>query len=815
MNKILEIYSLIMQEHLTNVFTKKQLKDQHLQIFSKESFRIRAVFVAAIIYCYNNPSSKFSFRKLNNWLISTFSSNNFFSRIIISSKDLQPVFNQYLAKIEISNELQIATLYENLLNIESGAELDGIRISNNKNYRNKLGSYYTPMTFAKFITSKTIDKYFDQNFAFKDLSESIEIKNEKIIIEVAKKLTFVDFSCGAGNFVIEIINYFESLFSRMKIQNSVTKSLLKNIALNVTAIDVDPIALEVCKLNLLIRVGITEQYNKISKNFVHGNFLLHTINEKNSEDKVEVFAKGFIYHDALSINLSRFNSFDVCLGNPPWEKIRFEEKAFFSLYLNQIANNHVKKSRDIEVRKFKEINYDSAIYLKQYQSEIDLAKEKIKKNKFFLFSNKGELNTYSLFTEAALKLSANNGVVGLLLKSAIVTSQINKDLFKSFISSKRLVGVYDFINRRKIFMIDSRERFCFLLLGVESSEEFSLAMNLSQLEEISKNVIKMKYKTLKLINPLTGLLPNVSAKDQLEILIKISKKFPIFNKRFSNVKFGRIVHLTLHSNFITRQPGAGKLPIYEGKFLHQFDSKYSGFNGVPYEKRYRNKSSAILIAKEDKLRADYFPESRFYIPEYTWRILSKNYNSDFMLGWRSLTSATNSRTCIATILPFIPATQSVQFLTTNNNDIIYLCGLFNSLIFDFLLKMKLNGIDLTKTVINQIPVPQITTEEELLEVEGSKISVRNLIEYFVYLLLRNDSNLKSLFLNQELIDDKHKLISRSDLIRILDLLFFYLYNLSEHDIDFVLLNFKDYSQEDKNWFIEKLVELRSNKSICL
>ena len=708
--------------------------------------------------------------------------------------------------------MHIATLYETLLTVESGSEVNEIKISSDKNYRNKLGSYYTPSSFAKFVTCQTIDSYFEQNLTIKELSSTLSIDDTKIIGTI-KTLTFVDFSCGGGNFINEIITYFETLFTSIKLQRSICKKLLEKIALNITAIDVDPIALEVCKLNLLLRVGIPERYDEVSKSFVHGNFLLHTLAEKKANEKIDIFSKGFVYHDSLSINVSGLKNFDICLGNPPWEKIRFEEKRFFSLHLNRIANNHVKKSREKEVKKFEYENSSLAIYSKQFRSEVDGAKDKIKGNGFYQYSNKGELNTYSLFTEAAVKLSAHNGVVGLVLKSAIATSQINKDLFKSFISSKRLVAVYDFINRKKIFNIDSRERFCFLLLGKGSGKEFSLAMNLTDLEGVHENLVRMDYQTLNLINPLTGMVPNVSAKDELNLLIRVSKKFPIFHKIFSDVRFGRIVHLTLHSNFITRQPGVGKLPIYEGKFLHQFDSKFSGFNGVPIEKRYENKSSAIIITAEDKLKPDYFPESRFFLPEEKWKSLSKNYDQPYMLAWRSLTSATNSRTSIATILPFGPATQSVQFLTTNRKDTIYLCGLFNSVVFDFLLKMKLNGIDLTKTVINQIPVPTSEEENEIFAIADSKKSVREIIEYLVYLLLRNDSGVMPLFSDQKVIQSSHKVISRRALTRLIDLLFFHIYNLKEKDLDVILLSFKDYSLEDKKWFNSKLNELRSNKSI--
>ena len=70
-----------------------------------------------------------------------------------------------------------------------------------------------------------------------------------------------------------------------------------------------------------------------------------------------------------------------------------------------------------------------ASYSKQFKTEIEKAKSAIKKNSFFDLSNKGELNTYALFTDAAIKLRTERGVIGLILKSGIITSQINKKIF--------------------------------------------------------------------------------------------------------------------------------------------------------------------------------------------------------------------------------------------------------------------------------------------------------------------------------------------------------------------------------------------------
>ena len=531
--------------------------------------------------------------------------------------------------------------------------------------------------------------------------------------------------------------------------------------------------------------------------------------------KVEVFSSGFVYHELLSLSKDRLKNYDIVLGNPPWEKIRFEEKKFYALYSNTVSENHFKSSRTNEITETELSNVALAEYSKEFKLEIEKAKTDLKKSSFFTLSNNGELNTYALFTDAAVKLKTKRGVIGLVLKSAIVTSQVNQNLFRYLAKEKFVVAIYDFINRKKIFDIDSRERFCFLLLGNSKSERFHVSMNLNEVSEIEKAKleVELSYDSLKLLNPFTGMLPNFSNKREADFLLRISNSFPFFKNVYENVRFGRIVHLTSHAEFITKNKSEDNVPIYEGKFFNQFDGKFSGFNEVSDELRYGNKSSSVNIDEAKKEIADYFPESRFFINAEKWQQLSKNHNEKYMLAWRSLTSATNTRTCIATVLPFIPASQSVQFLTTNKNDLLYLSGLFNSVVFDFILKKKLSGIDLTQSVINQIPVPSIEQITSRINFNGGEATIKHHISLLVFSLLRNDVRLNSLFENLELRNEI-RIESKFETVRKIDLLFMALYKLTDSEVELMLAEFsKQYSKADLSWFKNELETIQLNETI--
>lgn len=806
MDRVLEIYGYILKEYLSECFANQQ--NINPVELNKERFKVKAIFTASIIFLKNNSKRKDCkiVSSTNYWLKNSFAHENLFSSIIDNAYEgLTKLVDDNLCNLIDAESIDVPTLYETLLGIETGNESSGTKISMAKNYRNKLGSYYTPANFAKAVTEKTIDTFFELNFGIIGKEFQKEITS----------ISFADFSCGGGNFIIAVIDYFENLFAKWNIEEEGKLELLKAIALNISAFDVDCLALEVAKLNLLLKIKQPSLYKSLNEKFIHANFLLQSDLATDESAKVEVFSSGFIYHEQLSLNKYKLKNYDVVIGNPPWEKIRFEEKKFYALYSNAIADNHFKSNRTKEITDTELKNVQLAEYSKEFRLEIEKAKSYLKKNTFFTLSNNGELNTYALFTEAAVKLKTKRGVVGLVLKSAIVTSQVNQNLFKYLTRENFVVAIYDFINRKKIFNIDSRERFCFLLLGNSKSEKFHVSMNLSEVSEIekAKSEIELSNEGLLLLNPFTGMLPNFSNKREADFLLRVSKDFPFFKNVYENVRFGRIVHLTSHAEFITKIKSEDNVPIYEGKFFNQFDGKFSGFNGVADELRYGNKSSSVNIDDAKKEIANYFPESRFFINTEKWLQLSKNHKEKFMLAWRSLTSATNTRTCIATVLPFVPASQSVQFLTTSQNDLLYLSGLLNSVVFDFILKKKLSGIDLTQSVINQMPVPNIEQTTSKINFNYVEATFKHHISLLVYSLLKNDVRLNSLFENLELQNETRN-ESKFEIIRKIDLLFMALYKLADEEVELVLAEFsKQYSKADLSWFKSELHILLGNYTV--
>src|SRR5690606_13327148 len=142
MDKALEIYGYILKEHLSKCFANQQ-NINPIEL-NQERFRVKAVFTASIIFLKNNSKREDCkiVSSTNSWLKNSFDDENLFSSIIDNANGgLTKLIDDTLCNLIGVESIDVPTLYETLLGIETGNESKGTTV---KNYRNKLGSYYTP-----------------------------------------------------------------------------------------------------------------------------------------------------------------------------------------------------------------------------------------------------------------------------------------------------------------------------------------------------------------------------------------------------------------------------------------------------------------------------------------------------------------------------------------------------------------------------------------------------------------------------------------------------------------------------------------------
>ena len=673
-------------------------------------------------------------------------------------------------------------LYDALLASEFCVQPERVGYKIDKVSRDIAGAYYTSFDFSAQITYRALESYMDRKRRRAIDSDSFACCNEY------ENITFLDYSCGCGEFLLAVIQYFD---------NHVLGYSRKKLATQLRGVDVNPIALMITIARIVSAVEAEDDENllrEVAKNFIVGNPLLHSDKIAPLEVRFDNFALNRLYAETEGINCLELEQQNlVVLGNPPWEKLRFEERAFFRPVCPAISAISQKNKREKEIKKLAVNWLELLEYYQLLQDDYASVKKEIPKHPLLKVSLVGELNTYAMFAELASQLTEKDGFAAIIVKSALVTSTCYSSCFRHFVNQGSLSEVFLFDNREKLFQIDSREKFCVLFFGGEHAGGIKVHYGLTKQEQILSSVpINVTSEELELINPETGLLPNVADSKEFSFLLRTHRSLSVFAKEFPKCHFGRLVHLTAHAEHISTKSEKTRVPIYEGKFIEQYDNRFSTFAGMSADERYQAKASARRQPGDSFVAPKLAPECRYFIDKKFWESFLDRYDQPYSLCWRSLTSPTNQRTMIASIIPSMPTCQSVQLLqTTPVEDLLMILALFNSKVFDFFVRLKMGGIDLTQSVVRQIPVPFREAWNSMVTLHGVDYTALDAVRALERLLYRNEPDLCGLWDGVPEIknaDNYYK--TAADVREEIDKIIFQMYGLTSAEEKMVRNSFK-------------------------
>lgn len=673
-------------------------------------------------------------------------------------------------------------LYDALLASEFCVQPERVGYKIDKVSRDIAGAYYTSSDFSAQITYRALESYMDRKRRRAIDSDSFACCNEY------ENITFLDYSCGCGEFLLAVIQYFD---------NHVLGYSRKKLATQLRGVDVNPIALMITIARIVSAVEAEDDENllrEVAKNFIVGNPLLHSDKIAPLEVRFDNFALNRLYAETEGINCLELEQQNlVVLGNPPWEKLRFEERTFFRPVCPAISAISQKNKREKEIKKLAVNWLELLEYYQLLQDDYASVKKEIPKHPLLKVSLVGELNTYAMFAELASQLTEKDGFAAIIVKSALVTSTCYSSCFRHFVNQGSLSEVFLFDNREKLFQIDSREKFCVLFFGGEHAGGIKVHYGLTKQEQILSSVpINVTSEELELINPETGLLPNVADSKEFSFLLRTHRSLSVFAKEFPKCHFGRLVHLTAHAEHISTKSEKTRVPIYEGKFIEQYDNRFSTFAGMSADERYQAKASARRQPGDSFVAPKPAPECRYFIDKKFWESFLDRYDQPYSLCWRSLTSPTNQRTMIASIIPSMPTCQSVQLLqTTPVEDLLMILALFNSKVFDFFVRLKMGGIDLTQSVVRQIPVPFREAWNSMVTLHGVDYTALDAVRALERLLYRNEPDLCGLWDGVPEIknaDNYYK--TAADVREEIDKIIFQMYGLTSAEEKMVRNSFK-------------------------
>ncbi|MBN2580482.1 MAG: hypothetical protein JXB10_15970 [Pirellulales bacterium] len=740
--------------------------------------------------------------------------------------------------------------------------------------RKQLGIYYTPPELTSRIVQYTVEELIAERFAAAAVESGISEKEAhrgktpddpgywRRCLGILRILKIVDPACGSGAFLFQAYDALEARYHEVighleQYGEPDAKILFQQVPTfilreNLYGVDLSPEAVEITQLALWIRSASPGQLlENLSENIVQGNSLVHD---------PAVHPAGFDWRERFpdvfrptspcplpkvegkaqmpspcplpeGEGKAREPGFDCVIGNPPWERMKLQEREFFSLPAPEIATaTNAAKRRKLVVKLESD---DPALYgrYRQALAAADSLLSYCRKSDEYPLTGKGDINTYAVFAELASQLVAPHGRVGMLVPSGMASDMTTKDFFAAVAETKRLMRLYDFENRLKTFFpdVDNRFKFCILNFGgeqaVTSQADFIFfAHRVEELED-RKRHIAISAADIRLLNPNTRTCPIFRTRRDAEITKAIYRRVPVLIDKNREgptgnpwgIQFKTMFHQTNDAELF-REPETLKaegfklkgnqwfkgkqvfLPLYEAKMVQAYDHRAADV--------VTDKSNWVRQGQTDKTTlVNYQNPEHLGMPRFWVNKDEVELPESGCVGFKDITSPTNQRTMIAAFAPLAGFTNHFVLIRSECNPIRQMCllGNLNSFVYDYCTRQKIGGVTLNFFIVEQIPTvspdaynkrcpwDRCTTLETWISQRVLKLTCT--AEDMLPLAEACDFTGGSFKTEYGGRLNKWDEAERMELMAELDAAFFHLYGIERDDVEYILSTFKGIHDE--------------------
>ncbi len=421
------------------------------------------------------------------------------------------------------------------------------------------------------------------------------------------------------------------------------------------------------------------------------------------------------------------------IGNPPWERIKLQEREFFSLPAPEIATATNAAKRRKLVAKLE--SDDPALY-ERYQAALAAADSLLtycRTSDAYPLTGKGDINTYAVFAELAYELVAPHGRVGLLTPSGIASDKTTKDFFAAIAETNRLIRLYDFENRTKKFFpdVDGRFKFCILNFGGsavrhDAADFVFFAHKMEDLEDRDRH-IRLSGDDIRLLNPNTRTCPIFRTRRDAEITKDIYRRVPVLvdasregpTGKPWGVSFKRMFDQTNDAELFRdaetmKKEGfklkgnrwvKGKqvfLPLYEGKMIQMYDHRAAGV--ITDQANWMRQGQTEAASLVQWQNPEHLAMPRFWVA--TGNVEAQlTGDHTHLFAYKDVTSPTNQRTMIAAMVPIAGVVNSAPlvFVAAKVRQECCLLANFDSIAYDFIMRQKISNVHLNFFIVEQVP----------------------------------------------------------------------------------------------------------------
>ena len=420
--------------------------------------------------------------------------------------------------------------------------------------------------------------------------------------------------------------------------------------------------------------------------------------------------------------------FHCVLGNPPWEKIKLQEKEFFSVRCPAIAaaSNAAERTRLIQLLKEGKMTHHQEgtegtpapweqTLFRQYEAALRQAEAEslfyhapAQDGGRFPLTGVGDVNLYALFAELDDQLRRPDGRAGFIVPTGIATDDSTKAFFQSIVQGRQLASLYDFENKELFPAVHKSYKFS--LITLSPAEQADFACYLVHPRELAdkRRHFKMTAEDFALINPNTGTCPLFRCGEDARLCQKLYRRAPVLMREDMEenpwgIKFGTLLHMSNDSHLFLTETEKDVLPLYEGKMVHHYDHRWATFTGTG------GKADARDATPEEHADPAWEPAPRYWVRRTdVLSHLPKGITTvpRWLLGFRNICRATDERTFVCSLFPFAGVGHSMPLIFSDKGTVSIACLAVNlsTLVLDYAARIKVGGTNMTFHYVKQFPV---------------------------------------------------------------------------------------------------------------
>lgn len=375
--------------------------------------------------------------------------------------------------------------------------------------------------------------------------------------------------------------------------------------------------------------------------------------------------------------------FDVVVGNPPWNKVKFEMPSFLALHDPGIRGLRSSLDRDERAKRLFQQRPELLEEIEETKRQIEEQREFFRPENGYTIQGSGDTDLYKLFCERYASIARKQGFIGVVLPRVAFLNDGSRGFRRWFFKECRPNRIDAVLNNRQ-WAFDIHPQYAIALVtaqvGVPVDGVVTTAGPARNEREFAECVesagVQVDLEALASWTPAPIGDPVKEPTWELPLL-PTATHVSVLGKLRGGVRFDQL--RDPENKKISKDPaGEGRIPVWKGSSFEQYDphgNNLAGY-GAPAE-----------IEKFIQTKREHSREFRKAFPESVLCDSSTLPVRHARITFRSVSRSTDSRTMIGCLAPpNTPLTDRapyIAFYEWRSLEQAFVLGVFNSIPFDW------------------------------------------------------------------------------------------------------------------------------------